>query len=541
MDSSKTRDRSVYWMLVGAVLLSLFTSLCPSIANPIRQGYEGQEAMEDLRLCASDNVTTAADHSNENNNKRLTASTEKPLNIILITISSLRADHTGIGGYTKQTTPHFDTFARENIYFTNAFAVSSWMMPAHGSLFTSLYPTHHGATHIDKKLNEANTTLAEILSRNGYYCAGFCFGPRLDDEYGFAQGFHYYDDFSLSIMQDVLAAGGPPEKLSINQQRTNGLLNAAACRCLKARHSLNAPSSSPRSRVFSPGKDGEAGDVGSIVDAAGCSQGENKPFEAGSGVQTEPVTYKPFFLFLHYYDNHWDYLPPSPYETEFDLDYDGPINGRLIAREPLYSNEPDDKDVQHMMALYDGEVKQTDADLGDLLQTIESLGLDRNSLIIVMGDHGDQFYEHGHTSHHGLWDELVHIPMAISLPNNIGKTRQVENLISQVDIMPTILDYLGISMTGTCHGQSFKPLLDNAIDDFRKHVYLEYTGGAVGDCFAVRSKKYKVLFEEQEKATLVFDLKADPGEQHPISPSAFDDNLADYLEYAQTYRNREDL
>ena len=126
-------------------------------------------------------------------------------NVILITISSLRADHVGLFGYHRDTTPRLDAFGRENILFTNAFAASGWMMPAYGSIFTSLYPHEHGATHIDLKLHHQNLTLAEILKQNGYYCAGFCCNPRLDQNHGFAQGFDFYDDYSVSLTLQTLS------------------------------------------------------------------------------------------------------------------------------------------------------------------------------------------------------------------------------------------------------------------------------------------------------------------------------------------------
>jgi len=109
-----------------------------------------------------------------------------PINVILVTISTLRADHVGCLGYHRDTTPNFDGFARQNLLFRNAFATSGWMMPAYGSVITSLYPSRHGATHIEKKLGPQHYTLAEILKDNGYYCVGFCCNPRLSNENGYA-------------------------------------------------------------------------------------------------------------------------------------------------------------------------------------------------------------------------------------------------------------------------------------------------------------------------------------------------------------------
>ena len=148
--------------------------------------------------------------------------TEPPLNVILITISTLRADHVGALGYERDTTPRLDAFAKENILFRNAFATSGWTMPAHGSIFTSLYPGRHGATHIDKKLSDEHLTLAEILSENGFYCTGFSCNPRLNREYGYALGFDFYDDFSVSIMLESLTFGiekGPLVSMMMYGQR----------------------------------------------------------------------------------------------------------------------------------------------------------------------------------------------------------------------------------------------------------------------------------------------------------------------------------
>jgi len=380
-----------------------------------------------------------------------------PRNVILITISSLRADHVSCLGYARDTTPNFDSFARKNILFRNAFATSGWMMPAHGSIFTSLYPTLHGATHIDKNLGDEHYTLAEILKGNGYFCVGFCCNSRLDREHGFAQGFDLYDDYSVSVMLDSLAFGNE-EIIDINKRRTNALINDAAIGWLQNN------------------------------------------------------THKPFFMFLHYYDNHWDYLPSSPYRELYDPEYDGPIDGTQIAREPLFSNPPSERDIQHIIALYDGEVKQTDNDLGELLRVLKDKGVLDNSIVIILGDHGDQFYEHGHTSHHGVYEELIHIPLAVSIPDAQAKGKIIDSLVSQVDILPTILDYIQVPIPEQCQGKSFKPLIEGQTEPVNKFIFAEYTGGAAPDSYVVRSTRYKCC-REAGGEPFAYDLAEDPGEQ----------------------------
>jgi arylsulfatase A-like enzyme len=339
------------------------------------------------------------------------------------------------------------------------------MMPAHGSICTSLYPSLHGATHIDRKLGDEHYTLAEILKDNGYFCVGFCCNPRLDQEHGFAQGFDVYDDYSVSIMLDSLAFGNE-EAIDINKRRTNALINDAAIRWL------------------------------------------------------QNSTHTPFFMFIHYYDNHWDYLPPSPYRRLYDSEYDGPIDGTEIAREPLFSNPPGQRDIQHIVALYDGEVKQTDNDLGEMLKVLKDKGVLDNSIVIILGDHGEQFYEHGHTSHHGVYEELIHIPLAVSIPGTQAKGKIIDSLVSQVDILPTILDYLRIPVPEQCRGKSFKPLIDGRAEAVNEFVFAEYTGGAAPDSYAVRSARYK-YYQMAGSEPFAYDLVKDPREQNKILPNDF--------------------
>jgi len=398
-----------------------------------------------------------------------TSMSSPQFNVILITISTLRADHVGCLGYHRDTTPNMDRFARDNVLFTGAFASCGWMMPAHGSIFTSLYPKDHHVTHIKHSLQDEYYTLAEILYDNGFYCTGFCCNPRLDAEHGFGQGFDVYDDSSIAIMLQAMSAADP-NPIDINKRRTNDLINDAAI-----------------------------------------------SFLANN-------THEPFFMFVHYYDNHWDYLPPAPYNRLYDPQYKGDIDGTEIAREPLYSNPPTDKDIAHMIALYDGQVRQTDEDLGQLLDYLKRRGLLDNSLVIVLGDHGEEFYDHGHTSHHGVYEELIHIPMIISLPTRLRTARQVDSLVSQVDILPTILDYLKIPIPPQCSGKSLRPIIEGTVDTVNDFIFAEYTGGAVPDSYAARSNRLK-CFQVTDGEPYAYDLLNDPHEQNKIMHDQFTENM----------------
>jgi len=414
------------------------------------------------------------------NTNKLPKTTGKK-NVILITISSLRADHVSCLDYDRDTTPNFDKFAKKNILFTNAFATSSWMMPSAGSIFTSSYPNNHGATHISKNLGSEHYTLAEILNEYNYYTVGFCCNPRLSSEDGFGQGFDFYDDYSASMMLSSMSFGRE-DSVDINKKRTNDLINDAAIRWLQKN------------------------------------------------------THKPFFLFVHFYDNHWDYLPPFPYNTLYDPNYKGFIDGTEIAREPLYSNKPSDEDTEHIIALYDGEIKQTDSDLGELLRFLEETGQLENSIVIICGEHGEQFYEHGHTSHHGIFEEMIHIPLAVSLPQST-KVKTIDSLVSGVDILPTILDLLDVAVPVGCQGKSIRPLIDGKKERINDFIIAEYTGGAVPNALAIRFERFK--FVQQENKVFAYDLSEDTLEQKKIYQHDFTGQMNQKFETIKNYMTLE--
>ena len=196
-----------------------------------------------------------------------------------------------------------------------------------------------------------------------------------------------------------------------------------------------------------------------------------------------------------------DYLPGEKYRDMFGEEYDGDIDGKLISKEPLYSNRPCDEDVERIIALYDGEVRATDDDMGELLDVLKDKGLMENSVIIVMGDHGEQFYEHGNTSHHGLYEELLRVPMALNVPNG-EKGVKVDRLVSGVDVIPMVLEHAGVE----------SETKKSKVNDI---VFAEYSGGAVEDSFVGIGERYKYYYKESQGG-VIFNLEEDPRESRPM-------------------------
>jgi arylsulfatase A-like enzyme len=116
-----------------------------------------------------------------------------PKGIILISLDTLRADHLGIYGYHRNTSPYIDAFAKESIVFENALVQSPWTLPSHMSIMTSLYPSSHGVVVRNNRLADEHVTLAELLGEKGYKTAAFADGAFMKGDYGFKQGFDMYD------------------------------------------------------------------------------------------------------------------------------------------------------------------------------------------------------------------------------------------------------------------------------------------------------------------------------------------------------------
>lgn len=120
-------------------------------------------------------------------------------NIILISLDTLRADHLGIYGYPRNTSPHIDAFSKESVVFEKAVVQSPWTLPSHMSIMTSLYPSFHGVTNKSSRLADEHTTIAEVLKKIGYQTAAFTDGGLVSGEFGFNQGFDVYEDEWIGI------------------------------------------------------------------------------------------------------------------------------------------------------------------------------------------------------------------------------------------------------------------------------------------------------------------------------------------------------
>jgi arylsulfatase A-like enzyme len=178
-----------------------------------------------------------------------------------------------------------------------------------------------------------------------------------------------------------------------------------------------------------------------------------------------------FFLFLHFWDVHYDYIPPPPYDQMFDPGYRGSVDGRNFMHNPAVKRGMPERDLQHLLALYDGEIRWVDDHIGTVMATLSEMGVADRTAVIVTGDHGDEFFEHGGKGHQRtLYREVVQVPLVMRIPG-VAAGQVVQMPVSLVDVMPTVLELVGARAPAGLEGVSLVPELAGHAGDARRSVY----------------------------------------------------------------------
>ena len=378
-------------------------------------------------------------------------------NVIIILIDALRPDRLGCYGNSRNTSPNIDAFAEDSVLFTQAISQATFTKTSIASLFTSLYPYQHGVygDTVDGTtsdiLGEGETTLAEVLLRDGFSTAAWVHNPHLRSNMGFSQGFIEYDD-------------RPAGMENINKRFSRWI-----------------------------------------------SQVGNK---------------HKFFAYIHYLDLHDPYRPKPPYDTMYGVysDVYSGIDfknwGAYLAEIRENKRRLDKKDVDQLLAYYDGQLTYIDSQVGLLLEYLKREGLYDNSLIIITADHGDGFMEHGFISHsYKPYDELLRVPLIIKFPHSEYGGKVVNSQVRLIDVMPTILDILGVKTESKLSGLSLLGYVDDDGNKDRKVNFPDYSISEHNtrriSFVAIRTEKYKYIYYPDGEAEF-YDLSADPKEQNNI-------------------------
>jgi arylsulfatase A-like enzyme len=394
-------------------------------------------------------------------------------NIVLIQVDTLRADHVGCYGYQRLTTPHLDRFARSGVQFRNAYSVTSWTLPALVSVFTGLLPSRHGVTAIGHLLPDTTPTLAHILRDRGYatgaISANFAF-VRPSDSF-------------------------PKPPLHIGQGFDT----------FQVLQTLASPEDREAEKV-----------MGRYIRTVGAATVTKKMAEE---VRRNRV---PFFLFALYIDPHYGYVPPRKYAALFEpTPSDGRVSG--LMRDVGQLIQPlAPEDLGHLVNLYDGEVRNVDEQIGNFLTMLDESGEGPRTIVVIFSDHGEEFGEHGRMLHgQDLYQECMRVPLLIRGPG-IPRGVVVEQPVSIMDIMPTLIELAGATTPQGIDGRS----LVQAWQDphrvvprtlmFELDNELQLLNGPRRHLRGVSRDKWTLL-TSLDGSTELYDAGLDPKETHDVS------------------------
>ncbi|MGA6984624.1 MAG: sulfatase-like hydrolase/transferase [Terriglobales bacterium] len=374
------------------------------------------------------------------------------LNVVLITIDTLRADHVGCYGYKQIKTPNIDSLAADGVRFERAFAVVPVTLPSHSSMLTGTYPMFSGMHDFSgNKLSPLQPTLASVLKQAGYETGAVIGAAVLDSRFGLNQGFDfYYDHFEFSRLDEA----------NLDEMERPGNIVADVALNWLEKEGLK--------------KDGPA------------KEGPGKD-------QPSKNSQKKFFLWMHLYDPHFPYHPPEPYSRE-------------------YAAQP-----------YDGEIAFADEQVGRLFRFLKENGLYQNTVIVLCGDHGESLGEHGEKTHgFFIYNATMHVPLIIRLPEKTV-ARTLADPVSLVDLMPTVLEAVGLQVPSQVQGRSL--LREIRLDPSAPDAQANRERTLYGETFLPRihfnwselrgSENTKYHFIEAPRPEL-YDLTKDPGETHNL-------------------------
>ena len=422
-------------------------------------------------------------------------------NVLVIVMDAVRADHLPLYGYERDTTPNIRNLAKEGTLFTRSFCPSASTLATNASIFTGMYASIHGAHYSKnapnaKPLSDKFTILAKVLSDKGYLTMGIVSNfIYLSRNFHMDQGFEYFDSrmkahffkktqpfYLRSLVRQILALIFPTHDYHVVYRK--------------------------------------AEEINSVV------------FHLLDKLKKVK---KPFFMFINYMDAHRPHIPPSPFDTLYpgkseDIKTD---QNNLMSRKIMsFKRSITVKERNHLISQYDGGINYIDFNIGNLIARLKKLCLYENTLIIITSDHGEAFGDRNLMEHGvSVYEDQVYIPLIIKYPNNKDQ-RIVNNLVSSVDIMPTILDVTGCEIPANIQGTSLlklglvktRSLISESFSDYSRlnlHVRPSRTERAIF------SGPYKFISSTTGKKEL-YDLSKDPNEKENLYRR--DDNISKELE-----------
>ena len=314
--------------------------------------------------------------------------------VILVSIDTLRADHLSSYGHDRKTSPFLDDLAANGTRFDHARSNSPWTLPAHLTMLTGQLPVTHQVTDDHLALDPSVRVLPEAMREAGYATGASVATLYVSRKFGFDRGFDFFDDHGIQT----------------EKQNLKGTVVASDV-------------------------------IGSAVD----------------WIEDLPEG-KPFFLFLHFYDVHYHYDPPPPFDTMFDR---APAKGdRKFKNYYAHFKKPlTETQKAHQLAQYDESIAYVDAQLKALYEQLDSAG--RQQRWVVTSDHGEEFGERGSWGHaHSLYAEQLRVPLIVS-GAGLPQEKVVPEAVGLHDIAKTIASWADQPMAAS-DGLDLNPAMQGA-------------------------------------------------------------------------------
>ncbi len=341
------------------------------------------------------------------------------MNVLFYVMDCLRADHVSALGYGRRTTPNLDRLAAEGVAFSRCYAQSGWTAPSAATMFSGQIPSRTGIHKMRDALNPDMPWLPEMLQHNGFVTVGFSSMYQVSRLRGFHRGFtDFFDLFMDPQMMEV-------------------------CR---------------------------ARDIDARGDHYCLPLSEDLHARALNWLDARKDSFDPWYMLIWSIDTHEPFRQPPRFNTDADPGYRGPINGRGRP----FTDVANARDRQQLIDLYDGALRYQDEQLGKLVEALRERNQLDDTLIIVVGDHGEMFWEHGIAGHGKFpWEEELRVPLIMRCPQILPQGKVFDSLVQMIDVPATIADYAGLPPEPRFRGKSLRPVFEGAAEHLHDAIVLE--------------------------------------------------------------------
>ena len=425
-------------------------------------------------------------------------------NLVLLVLDTLRADHLGCYGYERPTSPHLDALAAGGQIYLHAQSAATHTSASHATVCTGLLPSEHGVTSPLVGLRAEAPTLAGALAEAGWNTAGVTSNFVVRRQSGFGRGFHYYDD-TLVVPAGLATA--------VNWISSDSGVGAVLGRV-------------PIFLRFGISKA-----LGAVLrEKVNMHAGMTQERAALALDQLEAAE-RPYFLFVNYMDVHAPYDPP-PAEREAFLRNDAGrfrsgLNTNVFQNmlqdleRRVLAGESHAEEIAALVDLYDGEIAHLDSQLPRLWERVfeRSRAHGRETLLVIVSDHGEMFAEHGRMTHaQELYEECLHVPLILA--GSLVAPGRVEETVSTMDVPATLLAAAGLAPIGRSQdlrADPTRPAGHVLAEDGRALTAAHFDRIHAVALYAGRIKGVFGLDEEQQQFVhrSSFLLDQDPAERTP--------------------------